>query len=137
MSWNALDQFYHGRADKGALELLTQGRDRMKRIVVLIDGTWNKEGSGADTNVAKLDSAKKIQPFIQATAANGTVQHMFYHDGVGSEGDFVQRVALSAARSRKSSGRSTNISSPITRRATSSTSLASLAGLMRRERWQG
>jgi len=50
------------------------------------------EQSRADTNVAKLDSAKKIQPFIQATAANGTVQHVFYHDGVGSEGDFVQRV---------------------------------------------
>jgi uncharacterized protein (DUF2235 family) len=30
----------------------------MKRIVALIDGTWNKEGIGADTNVAKLDSAK-------------------------------------------------------------------------------
>ena len=38
----------------------------MKRIVALIDGTWNKEGSRADTNVAKLDSAKKIRAFIQA-----------------------------------------------------------------------
>ena len=27
----------------------------MKRIVVLIDGTWGKEGAGIDTNVAKLD----------------------------------------------------------------------------------
>jgi uncharacterized protein (DUF2235 family) len=64
----------------------------MKRIVVLIDGTWNKEGSGADTNVAKLDSAKKIQALIQANAADGTVQHVHYHDGVGSEGDLTQRV---------------------------------------------
>ena len=64
----------------------------MKRIVALIDGTWNKEGSGADTNVAKLDSAKKIRAFIQATAADGTLQHVYYHDGVGSEGDFAQRV---------------------------------------------
>jgi len=31
----------------------------MKRVIVLIDGTWNKEGTGADTNVAKLDSGKK------------------------------------------------------------------------------
>jgi uncharacterized protein (DUF2235 family) len=64
----------------------------MKRIVALIDGTWNKEGSGADTNVAKLDSAKKIQAFIKASAADGIVQHVHYHDGVGSEGDFAQRV---------------------------------------------
>ena len=64
----------------------------MKRIVALIDGTWNKEGSGADTNVAKLDSANKIQTFIQAAAADGTLQHVHYHDGVGSEGDFVQKV---------------------------------------------
>jgi len=64
----------------------------MKRIVALIDGTWNKEGSGADTNIAKLDSAKKIRAFIQATAADGTLQHVYYHDGVGSEGDFAQRV---------------------------------------------
>ena len=64
----------------------------MKRIVALIDGTWNEEGSGADTNVAKLDSANKIQTFIQGTAADGTVQHVHYHDGVGSDGDFVQKV---------------------------------------------
>jgi len=59
----------------------------MKRIVVLIDGTWNKKGSGADTNVAKLDSGKKIiaQAFIKAFASDGTAQHVHYHDGVGAE----------------------------------------------------
>jgi uncharacterized protein (DUF2235 family) len=64
----------------------------MKRIVVLIDGTWNKEGNETDTNVAKLDSANKIQAFIKATAANGIVQHVHYHDGVGTEGDLIQKV---------------------------------------------
>jgi len=66
----------------------------MKRIVRLIDGTWNKEGLGADTNVAKLDSGKKIitQAFIKAIAADGTVQNVRYHDGVGTEGNFAQRV---------------------------------------------
>src|SRR5215472_12351324 len=66
----------------------------MKRIVVLIDGTWNKEGSGADTNVAKLDSGKRIitQAFINANAIDGTAQHVHYHDGVGSEGDFLQKL---------------------------------------------
>jgi hypothetical protein len=35
---------------------------RMKSIAVLIDGTWGKEGTGLDTNVAKLDSGKKLSP---------------------------------------------------------------------------
>ena len=66
----------------------------MKRIVVLIDGTWNKEGTGADTNVAKLDSGKKTitQTFIKANATDGIAQHVHYHDGVGSDGDLTQRL---------------------------------------------
>jgi uncharacterized protein (DUF2235 family) len=66
----------------------------MKRIAVLIDGTWNKEGTGADTNVAKLDSGRKVitQAFIKASATDGTEQHVHYHDGVGSEGDLVQKL---------------------------------------------
>lgn len=66
----------------------------MKRIVVLIDGTWNKEGTGADTNVAKLDSGKKTitQAFIKASATDGIAQHVHYHDGVGSDGDLTQRL---------------------------------------------
>jgi uncharacterized protein (DUF2235 family) len=66
----------------------------MKRIVVLIDGTWNKEGTGADTNVAKLDSGKKIitQAFIKTNATGDVAQHVHYHDGVGSDGDLIQRL---------------------------------------------
>jgi len=66
----------------------------VKRIVVLIDGTWNKEGTGADTNVAKLDSGKKTitQAFIKASATDGIAQHVHYHDGVGSDGDLTQRL---------------------------------------------
>ena len=66
----------------------------MKRIVVLIDGTWNKEGTGADTNVAKLDSGKKIitQAFIKTNATDDIAQHVHYHDGVGSDGDLTQRL---------------------------------------------
>ena len=66
----------------------------MKRIVVLIDGTWNKEGTGADTNVAKLDSGKKTitEAFIKASATDGIAQHVHYHDGVGSDGDLTQRL---------------------------------------------
>ena len=66
----------------------------MKRIVVLIDGTWGKEGTGFDTNVAKLDCGKKVvtQAFIKARATDGTVQNVHYHDGVGADGDLVTKV---------------------------------------------
>jgi uncharacterized protein (DUF2235 family) len=66
----------------------------MKRIVILIDGTWNKEGTGADTNVAKLDSGKRRvkQIFIKPTATDGIAQHVHYHDGVGSDGNLTQRL---------------------------------------------
>ena len=65
----------------------------MKRIVVLIDGTWNKEGTAGNTNVAKLDIGRRIaaNAFIKANAADGTAQHVHYHDGVGTEGDFFMR----------------------------------------------
>src|SRR5580698_9486682 len=64
----------------------------MKRIVVLIDGTWNKEAETGDTNVARLDCNKQIAKFIKSTAADGTIQQVFYHPGVGSEGDLVRRI---------------------------------------------
>jgi uncharacterized protein (DUF2235 family) len=64
----------------------------MKRIVVLIDGTWNKEGSGADTNVAKLDTGKRLAPCIEAVASDGTQQLVHYHDGVGVDGDLTQKL---------------------------------------------
>ena len=48
----------------------------MKRIVVLIDGTWNKEGTAGNTNVATLDIAHRIaaNAFIKVDAADGTAQ---------------------------------------------------------------
>src|SRR3984893_7392399 len=36
----------------------------MKRIVILIDGTWNEEGIGRDTNIAKFDPAYGNTPLI-------------------------------------------------------------------------
>jgi uncharacterized protein (DUF2235 family) len=66
----------------------------MKRIVVLIDGTWNKEGTAGNTNVATLDIAHRIaaNAFIKVDAADGTAQHVHYHDGVGTEGDFFKKL---------------------------------------------
>jgi hypothetical protein len=66
----------------------------MKRIVVLIDGTWNNEGTTGDTNVAKLDSADLAPQwrFIKDQATGGIVQKVHYHDGVGAEGNFFKRI---------------------------------------------
>jgi uncharacterized protein (DUF2235 family) len=66
----------------------------MKRIVVLIDGTWNKEATTGNTNVATLDPGNRVvaNVFVKPVAANGIAQHVHYHDGVGSEGDFFKKV---------------------------------------------
>jgi hypothetical protein len=66
----------------------------MKRIVVLIDGTWNKEGITGNTNVATLDPGNRIVAgaFIKSEDAHGVAQHVHYHNGVGSEGDIFKRL---------------------------------------------
>ncbi|HEY1746854.1 MAG TPA: DUF2235 domain-containing protein [Xanthobacteraceae bacterium] len=66
----------------------------MKRIVVLIDGTWNREGTADDTNVAILDGANRIVTlrFIRDQDASGIEQNVHYHDGVGTEGDFFKKL---------------------------------------------
>src|SRR5271157_2423628 len=59
---------------------------QMKRIVVLIDGTWEQEGVGNDTNVAKLDSPYKVagSSLIEPVDKNGVTQLVEYHKGVGA-----------------------------------------------------
>ena len=59
-----------------------------EKIVILIDGTWNKEGTTGNTNVAKVD----INALIKRRAANGTVQRVRYHDGVGAYGDIFKKI---------------------------------------------
>jgi uncharacterized protein (DUF2235 family) len=66
----------------------------MKRIVVLLDGTWNDEATSLQTNIAKLDqhNANVATPLIRARATDGTIQKTFYHVGVGAESDFVRHL---------------------------------------------
>jgi uncharacterized protein (DUF2235 family) len=66
----------------------------MKRIVFLIDGTWNKEGIAGNTNVAALDPGSRIvaHAFIKTTAADGIAQHVHYHSGVGADGDLFKKL---------------------------------------------
>ncbi len=67
---------------------------RMKRIIILIDGTWNEEGKGNDTNIAKLDPNYKAAgaPLIKPVATDGTIQIAFYHEGVGSDPDLLKHL---------------------------------------------
>ena len=60
----------------------------MKRIVLLIDGTWNYEGGGGDTNVALLDQgyARAPPPLISAADGAGVAQVTHYNAGVGAGG---------------------------------------------------
>jgi uncharacterized protein (DUF2235 family) len=66
----------------------------MKRIVILIDGTWNDERRSDLTNVAKLDSnnRERLDAFIKPRGNDGTEQIIFYHDGVGTEGKLLERI---------------------------------------------
>lgn len=66
----------------------------MKRIVILIDGTWNEEGIGSDTNLARLDPdyGDKSQPLIKPLAGDGAAQKAFYHRGVGVDSDVFKRI---------------------------------------------
>ena len=66
----------------------------MKRIVILIDGTWNEEGHGNDTNIAKLDPAYAGAgaPLISAKSTDGVAQMVFYHKGVGAEPDLLKHL---------------------------------------------
>jgi len=66
----------------------------MKRIIILIDGTWNQEGIGDDTNIARLDpnDAAACMPLIKAVSSAGILQKAFYHKGVGAESDLVKRL---------------------------------------------
>ena len=65
----------------------------MKRIVILIDGTWDQEGSGGDTNVAKLDPANAAgtSPLIKPYGEAGVAQRVVYHKGVGADPDLIKR----------------------------------------------
>jgi uncharacterized protein (DUF2235 family) len=64
----------------------------MKRIVILIDGTWDEEGSGNPTNIAKLDPAyaAAAPSLIKAVGVDGIEQKVEYHPGVGTDPDLIK-----------------------------------------------
>lgn len=66
----------------------------MKRIVILVDGTWNEEGTGINTNIAKLDPSNRPAgaPLIKGEGPDGTKQLVFYHDGVGNDPDVLKHI---------------------------------------------
>ncbi|THD45431.1 MAG: DUF2235 domain-containing protein [Bradyrhizobium sp.] len=65
----------------------------MKRIVVLLDGTWCSESDGdIPTNIARLDAADRSvgAPLIAARDANGVEQRVIYRPGVGAVDEFLK-----------------------------------------------
>lgn len=62
-----------------------------KRLVVCCDGTWNDADSGGGfTNVVRIARAIRA---VDADAAGGPVhQIVYYHSGVGSEGDALEHL---------------------------------------------
>jgi len=65
----------------------------VKRIVTLIDGTWDGEsGDGASTNVARLDpgDANGGARLIAERDSAGVEQRVLYHSGVGAVDDAVK-----------------------------------------------
>lgn len=63
----------------------------MKRIIILIDGTWDEEGVGNNTNVAILSGDNK-RPLIKTCDSNGVKQLVVYHKGVGTEKDLLKHI---------------------------------------------
>ncbi|TAL76580.1 MAG: DUF2235 domain-containing protein, partial [Beijerinckiaceae bacterium] len=63
----------------------------MKRIVILIDGTWDEEGVGNNTNVAILSGDNK-RPLIKTCDSHGVKQLVVYHKGVGTEKDWLKHI---------------------------------------------
>jgi uncharacterized protein (DUF2235 family) len=64
----------------------------MKRIVILIDGTWDEEGSDHSTNVAQLDPANQaVRPsLVRAYGNDGFEQRVLYYKGVGTDPDLIK-----------------------------------------------
>jgi uncharacterized protein (DUF2235 family) len=63
----------------------------MKRIAIFCDGTWNtpdkmEDGKYCQTNVVKLAGA------LAAASDDGTLQILYYDNGVGSEGNILKQV---------------------------------------------
>jgi len=64
----------------------------MRNLVICCDGTWNTpdqehDGVATPTNVYRLSNA------VESTAPDGTRQLCYYHPGVGSEGNWWQKMA--------------------------------------------
>lgn len=63
----------------------------MKRLVVFCDGTWNTPeqehlGRPSPTNVVKLRNC------VAETDSEGVEQRVYYHPGVGTQGNFIKRA---------------------------------------------
>jgi len=70
----------------------------MKRIITCCDGTWNKPGQ-KDGGVVTMTNVQKIAHLICTTDPGGVTQLTHYHPGVGTSGNWLQRLAGGVAGS--------------------------------------
>ena len=64
----------------------------MKRLIVCMDGTWNRKDQREDgiptpTNVAK------VYNIVETSTDDGIEQMRYYHSGAGTENDIVEKIA--------------------------------------------
>lgn len=63
----------------------------MKRIITCSDGTWNKPGEVDDGQITQTNVQKIFQLIEKTDVRTNTSQIRFYDEGVGSEGNILQR----------------------------------------------
>ena len=63
----------------------------MQRIVVCCDGTWNTADQ-ADGAIPTPTNVARLHALVADADENGTVQHKYYHPGVGTDPGLVSRL---------------------------------------------
>jgi len=64
----------------------------MKRIAICADGTWNvRDQIDEETGKRRPTNVTKVARAILTSAADGTDQIVYYHDGIGTSGGAVDR----------------------------------------------
>ncbi|WP_428331622.1 DUF2235 domain-containing protein [Mucilaginibacter sp.] len=64
----------------------------MKRIITCCDGTWNRPGQ-KDQGVVTMTNVQKLAHLVCSSDPAGTTQLSHYQPGVGTSGNWLQRLA--------------------------------------------
>jgi uncharacterized protein (DUF2235 family) len=64
----------------------------MKRIITCSDGTWNKPGEEDNGQMTQTNVQKIFELIHKTDVTNNIIQIKFYDEGVGSEGNSIQKI---------------------------------------------